>query len=248
MKYILEMTPEHAQSLCNACEFYARMLMGQYKELIWQSMTISGDDYCERRDAAEEKLLEARDIILPELSHSFGHSYGVGHDKTADMAWELYEVVRYVKATTEHPEGGWTTDFSPPMSFSGEPLAKCQAVDSEVVAEYQQRTKGGFKPATSRTCEGDLILAINAMIDYADICDRKATEMEHGFEASSLRYYAERFRKIADKWAKAIGFDREKAIAICEKKKLHKKKDDDFGEDALMLSLKLAAEKGSGSR
>ena len=115
----------------------------------------------------------------------------------------------------------------------------------EVSASYMKRTKDGFKPATFRTSEGDLTIAINALIDYANICEQKAVEMEQGFESASLQYYADRFKKIAKKWSDAIGFDRDKAIAICEKKKLRKKKDDDIGEDALTLSIKLVTEKGS---
>lgn len=113
----------------------------------------------------------------------------------------------------------------------------------DIIFNFQHRTGKGFCAASMQTCEGDLILTINALHDYADICNRKADEAGPGFEAASLRYYACRFRKIAEKWAGAIGFDREKAIAECERKKLHKKKDDDFGEDALLLSVKLAAEK-----
>ena len=107
---------------------------------------------------------------------------------------------------------------------------------SEVEMEYLQRHQKGFRPAVFRTCEGDLILTINALIDYAGICDKKADEMEQPFEAASLRYYADRFRRIADKWSKEIGFDREKAIRICERNKKRRKASDDYGEDALALA------------
>ncbi len=116
-------------------------------------------------------------------------------------------------------------------------------MDDQIEMEYMQRCKKGFQPATFRTCEGDLILAINALTDYADICERKASEMGQSFESASLKYYADRFRRIAEKWSAMVGFDREKAIRICERKKKRQKAPDDYGEDALVLAVGLAAKK-----
>ena len=127
-RYALLLSPEQAKLLSSACEFYARMMMGQWQELIFHTMTVKDHpkDYCEAREDAEQLLLEARAKVFPELIKSFGHSYGVHKFRDADLVWEIYEVVRHCIAWTEHPKGDITVDFGPPMSLSGEPLPECK--------------------------------------------------------------------------------------------------------------------------
>ena len=124
-KYILELSADQAKLLSCACEFYSRIRMGQWQELLYCCSDLTNVDYCKIRDEIEPTILEARSKVYPELSKSYGHSYGVGKFKDADMIWEIYEVLRNKIAWHEHPEGGWTVDFNRPISFSGEPLAKC---------------------------------------------------------------------------------------------------------------------------
>lgn len=91
----LTLTDEQAQIVATACEFYARVRMGQFQEIYWRCLEVNGaDDYCARRDAAERELLNARKYIYPELSNSFGHSYGVGKFKDADLSFDVYQVIR----------------------------------------------------------------------------------------------------------------------------------------------------------
>ena len=124
-KYILKIDEEQARMLCMACEFYARMTCGQWQELTSHTLDLNREDYCEARDQMEDLLLQARGFAFPDLSHSFGHSYGVGKFHHSDIAWELYEVVRHCLAWTIHPEGGDTVDFGTPISFSGHALPVC---------------------------------------------------------------------------------------------------------------------------
>lgn len=95
MKYELILTEEQAKVVATACEFYARIRMGQFQEIIYNTldMEMDCDDYCKRRDAAHELLFEARKHLFPEL-HGYGHSYGVGKFKDADQAYDVYQVLR----------------------------------------------------------------------------------------------------------------------------------------------------------
>lgn len=96
MKYQLELTEEQLQILSIACEFYARIRAGQFKEIVWHCLDWKNgniDDLCKRRDEAERLLLEARKQIYPEL-HGVGHSYGYGKFKDADLAFDIYQVAR----------------------------------------------------------------------------------------------------------------------------------------------------------
>lgn len=94
-KYELELTEEQLRVLSIACEFYARVRMGQFNEIVWRCLDLSlgMDDYCGRRDRAEELLLDARKEIYPGL-HGIGHSYGIGKFEDADLAFDIYQVAR----------------------------------------------------------------------------------------------------------------------------------------------------------
>lgn len=126
MRYILDMNEAQAKQADRAFELYARLRMGQWRELIDLCLDLAADDYCERREILERSLIAARKTAYPELS-GIGHSYGVGRFEDADLAWELHEVLRNKIAWTEHPEGGFGVNFDKPISFRGNELAKCEA-------------------------------------------------------------------------------------------------------------------------
>lgn len=108
----LRMSENQAKIVAKACEFYARVRMGQFKEITW--LTLSGEwskeDACERRDAADEALLRARGFLYPDL-HGWGHSYGMGKFEDADTAYDVYMVLRQLFG-----------DPRTPFSLSKEPL------------------------------------------------------------------------------------------------------------------------------
>ena len=97
----ISLTKEQARVVSVACEFYSRIKMGQFNEIVWNTFSfnpdvihnISAAEFCDRRDKAEEALLAARKFIYPEL-HGIGHSYGVGKFENADMAFDIYQVIR----------------------------------------------------------------------------------------------------------------------------------------------------------
>lgn len=93
----LTLTDKQAKLLAHACEFYARIVMGQFTEIPFELLNfgIDADDYCARRDKADEFLLEARKYIYPELNGR-GHSYGVGKFENADKVWDVYQAIRTI--------------------------------------------------------------------------------------------------------------------------------------------------------
>lgn len=100
----LHLTTEQANVVAQACEFFARIKMGQFDEITFLclSHSLSGDDYCSRRELAEKSLLEARKVIYPEL-HGIGHSYGIGKFVDADRAFDVYQVLRYALGDPRKP-------------------------------------------------------------------------------------------------------------------------------------------------
>ena len=119
------MNEKQAKLVSKALELYTRLRIGQWRELIDLCVEFSDEQYCEKRDILEPKLLDARKVAYPELN-GIGHSYGVGKFEDADLAWEVHEVLRNKIAWTEHPEGGHTVNFDKPISFRGNELAKCE--------------------------------------------------------------------------------------------------------------------------
>lgn len=134
-EYVLHMDKETAAIVALACEFYCRVRMGQFNEIrhltVWP--TEPGDPtFCDRIASCETALAEARKAAFPELGSNMGASYGVGHFRDADTAWNVYQAVRYVKAWHEHPEGGTTVNFHEPMKFSDAPMPRCEIRDGNM--------------------------------------------------------------------------------------------------------------------
>lgn len=117
-KYILDLTEEQAKTVAQACEFFARIKMGQFNEIphLLLSDELPGNDYCTKRDTANQHLLEARKAIYPEL-HGAGHSYGVGKFADADRAFDVYQVLRHALGDSREP------------SQLGEPLPGCTKLE-----------------------------------------------------------------------------------------------------------------------
>lgn len=105
-----------AELISGVCELYARVRMGQFKEIIWYflDMNLPSEDYCERRDEAEQLLLKARESIYPDL-HGIGHSYGVGRFEDADKVYDVHQAIRYARGHWREP-------------FSYYPVPKCTVI------------------------------------------------------------------------------------------------------------------------
>ena len=99
----LTLTDEQAKIVSKACEFYARVKMGQFNEIIFNLHTdYSAPNYSSRREMAERELLQARHYIYPELQ-GIGHSYGMGKFEDADKAFDVHQVIRYAMGDHREP-------------------------------------------------------------------------------------------------------------------------------------------------
>lgn len=93
-KYQLILNKEQAWLVATACEFYSRIMLGQFGEIAFRLMLHDhGENYCLRREEAERLLFEARKHIYPELNGR-GHSYGIGKFDEADKAFDVFQVIR----------------------------------------------------------------------------------------------------------------------------------------------------------
>lgn len=149
----LTMTEEQAKIVSLACEFYARVRMGQFNEIVWHLLDIKipSGEYCERRERAEQLLLEARKQLYPDL-HGAGHSYGIGKFDDADLSFDVHQVIRR--------EMG---DERPPFSYHE--LPTCERVESpSSAAKRCDNCLHGFGPVEIYCVEH------NDMHDLKDSC------------------------------------------------------------------------------
>ena len=109
-------------------------MCGQFDEVVREILNAWPEKYkeetfCTMRDQAEAFLKLARAVLFPELDPS--SYYGVGHNRNADISWNVNQVIRYAIAWHDNPEGGDTVNFHKPMSWSGTPLPSFKIIASE---------------------------------------------------------------------------------------------------------------------
>lgn len=92
-------------------------------------------------------------------------------------------------------------------------------------------------PHEVKTCCGDLLKIINALMDYARLLEMVCDQWNlQGFHRATYEYHADKLRQIAEKYQLAIGYDYGAAMEKCRKSREKKVRDDGVGEDALVLA------------
>ena len=90
-----------------------------------------------------------------------------------------------------------------------------------------------------KTCYGDILKTINALMDYTRMLDLVCEQWNlTGFHRATYECQAGKLREIAEKFQAAIGYDYAAAVEKCRKKQAKKQRVDDVGEDALTLTAR----------
>jgi hypothetical protein len=137
------MNEEQARVTAAALNLAMRVRLGQFGEIVEQCMEWEPDktdEWCERREKAEAILLQARDIIMPDLRdmHSLAGGYGVYAKEGTERLYNVLLAVRSCLAYHNKPEGGYTVDFRKPMTiYVNEDLPKCEVVANDNKNEIQ---------------------------------------------------------------------------------------------------------------
>ncbi len=155
-EYVLHMNAETAQIVINACELYARLRCGQFEEVQYLTVWPQAKDANEHDPAFGARIQRCREYLnlarkeaFPELASSSYH-YGIGKFRDADTAWNVYQVVRYIKAWHEYPEGGVSVSFHAPMKYSNVPMPWC-----EVRSDDMDRHEGFLDSQTGELADTD---------------------------------------------------------------------------------------------
>ena len=92
-------------------------------------------------------------------------------------------------------------------------------------------------PCEIRTCYGDICKIVNALRDYSRLlrmaCDEWALP---AFQQAFFELHAEKLETISKKFQSGIGYDYDKALEKCQKKR--RKHRDDIGDEALALAYR----------
>lgn len=114
---------------------------------------------------------------------------------------------------------------------------------SEARKEETVRARGAYDtrapgiPELEVTCPyGDITMIIAMLHDYI-----KALDEVKGEDIEYQAYYRKRFAKMADRLSEQIGYDYDAMVRKCEKKLAKQEKDNDIGEEAMLLALKRGA-------
>ena len=82
---------------------------------------------------------------------------------------------------------------------------------------------GPSKPCSTRevkTTMGDLYVIVNALRDYANLLESAVSAWGlTGYHEATYQIHAERCRKISGRYADAMGYDYDKALARCRKRR-----------------------------
>lgn len=90
-----------------------------------------------------------------------------------------------------------------------------------------------------QTCPGDIYKMVNALMDYGRLLELAIEQWDlQGFHKATYELHAEQCRAIAGKYAAGIGYDYQKAVERCKRKKGKPVRDEGVGEDALVLALR----------
>lgn len=87
-------------------------------------------------------------------------------------------------------------------------------------------------------CPGDLMMICNVLHDYASLLEELLKSFPEQLPQFLYEYHAGRCRKIQYKIENEMGYSTEKAIEKCRKRQGRMHKDDNVGEDAMVLAVR----------
>lgn len=92
-------------------------------------------------------------------------------------------------------------------------------------------------PCEIKTCYGDICKIVNALRDYARMLRMVCEEWDlQGYHRAVYALHADKLEEIAKKCQTGIGYDYDKAVEKCRKRKAKKDPDDDVGGEAMAMA------------
>lgn len=123
---VLVFTENEMGMIISSLDFYMRMYIGQYREILFDLRWYRDCSYLDDlEDELRIQFLQIRNILLPDIvGYGWSGSYGIFNpdvDYRAGIAYDMMQVFRNKLAYFNHPEGGITVDFNPLMHCENDP-------------------------------------------------------------------------------------------------------------------------------
>lgn len=123
----IELQKEHIDVIISALETYNRLRIAQIDNGINSALidkNVKGCNYSKVNQLADEIKLQ----FFPELSKN--SSYGIGYDRSADISYEIQQVLRQYRALKDPVlYNGWSRDLDEPLKVSEVPLPEVLGED-----------------------------------------------------------------------------------------------------------------------
>ena len=138
-RVVLELTDEQAVVLERAVELLFRLHIGQFNEIKFALLQ-------HVHDTGENVDLQSIGVLLDTMSHLFfpalrpHESFNVNCCEDCNIAYNIYQAVRYVNAWHHRPEGGIGVNFDQPHN-TGVPIPKCYLVKEGEELEINGRNQ-----------------------------------------------------------------------------------------------------------
>ena len=115
-------------------------------------------------------------------------------------------------------------------------MSEIDGTELGAVIRYISLPRGGMthEAMALHTCVGDLYVIVNALYNYANILERAASDPKPSrYEQEVFLIHAARCRKIAGKFSEQMGYDYEKALERCQKRRAKENASSDTGMDGM---------------
>ncbi len=109
-------------------------------------------------------------------------------------------------------------------------MSEIDGLEQEAVLRYMSVPKKctTHEMLELNTCIGDLYVTVNALYDYAGILEQVTARRElDSYQKELYLFYAARCRRIAEKFSRQIGYDYDKALERCWKRRAKESGGDD---------------------
>ena len=128
-KYVLTLTREQAIMVSNTCELFARLKIGQFDRITEHLLDPSLEDYCDKRDLANDLL---KIVACTLLGSTVYRTPCTQPDDLHHRAWNIHAVIRHCMAWHDNPKGNvWSVAYDKPFPHGGEPLPEIKVQEVE---------------------------------------------------------------------------------------------------------------------
>lgn len=109
-----------------------------------------------------------------------------------------------------------------------------QTFDERMKRFWHYMEHKGMNEQWIETSQGELRIIIEALADYYDMVSKYVEEIDTGYSKAVWEHRLERIKQIQSKIEESTGYSRDRQLEICMKRR--SSKEDDIGEDALVLA------------